>query len=65
MEEKIIGTFIAHEKGFGFVKPENEELEKDIFIAAKNVNGALNEDVVEVEIVKDSEKNKSKDVKIA
>jgi len=65
MEEKIIGTFIAHEKGFGFVKPENEELEKDIFIAAKNVNGALNEDVVEVEIVKDSEKNKSKEGKIA
>lgn len=64
MEEKIIGTFIAHEKGFGFVKPENEEIDKDIFIAAKNVNGALNEDVVEVEIVKDSEKNRSQEGKI-
>lgn len=65
MEEKIIiGSFIAHEKGFGFVKPENENGEKDIFIAPKNVNGALNEDVVEVEIIKESDKSKSKEGKV-
>lgn len=64
MEETIIGSFIAHEKGFGFVKPEGETTEKDIFIAPKNINGALNEDVVEVEIIRESDKNKSKEGKI-
>ncbi len=64
MEEKLIGSFIAHEKGFGFVKPENPEIQNDIFIAAKNVNGALNEDVVEVEIIKDTDTKRSKEGKI-
>lgn len=60
MEEKklIIGKFIAHEKGFGFVEPEGEDKQKDIFIPAKSVNGALNEDVVEVEIVDESGRSK-------
>lgn len=61
-KETVIGTFNAHEKGFGFVKPEKEE--KDIFISSRNVNGALNEDVVEVELVSDSEKGKSREGKI-
>ncbi|MCI8290830.1 MAG: ribonuclease R [Clostridia bacterium] len=65
MEEKIIGAFLAHEKGFGFVKPENPEIEKDIFIAEKNINGALNEDVVEVEIIKDGDSKRSKEGKIS
>lgn len=65
MEEKIIGVFLAHEKGFGFVKPENPEIEKDIFIAEKNINGALNEDVVEVEIIKDGDSKRSKEGKIS
>ena len=56
MEEKIIGKFIAHEKGFGFVEIENEK--QDIFIPEKYVNGALNEDAVEIEI-----KNPEKDQK--
>jgi ribonuclease R len=65
MEEKelIIGVFIAHERGFGFVTPENNEGEKDIFIPAKSVNGALNEDVVEVEIVDESGKSKEGKIK--
>lgn len=65
MEEKelIIGVFIAHERGFGFVTPENNEGEKDIFIPAKSVNGALNEDVVEVEIVGESGKSKEGKIK--
>ena len=34
MEEKevIIGVFNAHERGFGFVTPEGDEEQKDIFI---------------------------------
>ena len=65
MEEKelIIGVFTAHERGFGFVTPENNEGEKDIFIPAKSVNGALNEDVVEVEIVDESGKSKEGKIK--
>lgn len=60
MEEKevIIGVFNAHERGFGFVTPEGDGDQKDIFIPAKSVNGALNEDVVEVEIVDESGKSK-------
>lgn len=65
MEDKIIGVFLAHEKGFGFVKPENPEIENDIFIAAKNVKGALNEDVVEVEIIKDNDSKRSKEGKVS
>lgn len=60
MEEKeiIIGKFNAHEKGFGFVEVEGEEKQPDIFIPFKSVNGALNEDVVEIEIVNESGKSK-------
>ena len=65
MEEKelIIGVFTAHERGFGFVTPENNEGEKDVFIPAKSVNGAWNEDVVEVEIVDESGKSKEGKIK--
>lgn len=62
-KELIIGVFTAHERGFGFVTPENNEGEKDIFIPAKSVNGALNEDVVEVEIVDESGKSKEGKIK--
>lgn len=49
LKELVIGVYQANEKGFGFVKPE--DVEKDeIFIPKQYVNGALNEDVVEVEI---------------
>ena len=65
MEDKIIiGTFIAHEKGFGFVKPEGEEKSKDIFIPIKSVNNAFNEDVVEVKIVDENENGRSREGKI-
>lgn len=62
MEEKIIGKFIAHEKGFGFVELEKEN--KDIFIPEKYVNGALNEDTVEIKIYKDKENGKRPEGKI-
>ena len=62
MEEKIIGKFIAHEKGFGFVELENDK--QDIFIPEKYVNGALNEDVVEIEIYKDKQNGRRAEGKI-
>ena len=49
LKESVIGVFQANEKGFGFVKPEDGEKD-EIFIPKQYVNGALNEDVVEVEI---------------
>lgn len=44
----VIGTFAAHQKGFGFVSIEGEE--DDIFIPAGNVNGALHTDIVEISV---------------
>ena len=66
MKEKnlVIGILNSHEKGFGFVIPENETKEKDIFIPAKHINGALNEDVVEVEILNESENGRTREGKI-
>ena len=63
-ENKYIkGTYRGNEKGYGFVIPENEEME-DIFISRGNNNNALNEDIVVAEIVKESEDGKRKEGKI-
>ena len=61
--KNIIGTFRANEKGFGFVVPEDENVE-DIFVPWKSINGALNEDVVEVEIIKEGNSKRSYEGKI-
>ncbi len=42
----IIGTFISHAKGFGFVEVEGQA--EDFFIPADEVNGAFHKDKVEV-----------------
>ena len=59
----IKGTYRGNEKGYGFVIPENEEME-DIFIPRGNNNNALNDDIVVAEIVKESEDGKRKEGKI-
>ena len=61
-KHKIEGIFRANEKGFGFVEIEN--LEQDLFIPAKNVNGALNGDTVRVSIIKPKEGNRKAEAKI-
>ena len=60
MEEKelIIGVFTAHERGFGFVTPENNEGEKDIFISKKHFGKARNNHKVVVKITKYPEKGR-------
>ncbi len=63
-KEKVIGIFNANEKGFGFVKPENNDIKNDIFIPSKYINNALNEDVVEVEMIKTNVNDKSQEGKI-
>ena len=60
-KKKIEGIFRATEKSFGFIEIENEE---DLFIAAKNVNGALNGDIVQVIIDKPKEGTKRAEAKI-
>ena len=42
------GTIRANKKGFGFVEIEN--MEEDIYISQENMNGAIHDDVVLVEI---------------
>ena len=59
---KIEGIFRANEKGFGFVEIENQE--EDVFIPAKNVNGALNGDAVRISIIKPKEGTKRAEAKI-
>ena len=50
MELLIEGIFEANERGFGFVRPIDED-EQDIFIAPLDIKGAWDGDRVEVRIV--------------
>ena len=58
----ISGIFRGNEKGFGFVKIENEE--DEIYIAKSNTKGALNEDKVLIEIIEDKEQKGHREGKI-
>lgn len=49
----IIGTFISHAKGFGFVEVEGQA--EDFFIPADEVNGAFHKDKVEVALLPEGE----------
>ncbi len=46
--KKMIGTFTAHPKGFGFVSVEGET--EDIFIPESQTNGAMHMDTVEITV---------------
>ncbi len=59
--ESVVGTFISHSKGFGFV--EVEGLEEDYFIPADYVNGAFHKDVVEVQVL-EGNKGKRQEAKV-
>jgi ribonuclease R len=48
---QVVGKLQGHQKGFGFVSREGTDLE-DIFIAAENMNGAMNGDTVVAQIAK-------------
>ncbi|MER2262665.1 MAG: ribonuclease R [Psychrobacillus sp.] len=49
----IVGSFIGHAKGFGFVTPEESGMD-DIFIPPTEINGAVNGDKVLVRVSKES-----------
>lgn len=50
IDQKVSGTFRANDRGFGFVRYDDEE--PDIFIARTNTLNAINDDEVEVQILK-------------
>lgn len=50
MLNMVAGTFLSHSKGFGFVATENID-ERDIFVPADNINGAMHRDKVLCRIV--------------
>ena len=49
----IVGKFIGHAKGFGFVTPEEDGMD-DIFIPPTEVNGAVNGDKVLVRVSRET-----------
>ncbi len=55
----IIGKMQKTKKGFGFVLPE--EGGDDIYISERNMNGAMNGDVVEVGIYPDSRRSQNRE----
>jgi ribonuclease R len=58
MNNRITGTVTTTRKGLGFI-PDPNDLENDFFIEEGNLNCALNQDTVEVEILVKSGENKS------
>lgn len=46
----LVGTFISHPKGFGFVEIEGRS--EDLYIPESGVNGAFHQDQVQVELLK-------------
>ncbi|MGI6744152.1 MAG: ribonuclease R [Eubacteriales bacterium] len=50
----VTGVFQANPRGFGFVRPEgaDKSRDSDIFISAYNTSGAINEDLVQVKIIR-------------
>ncbi len=62
MAKKVVGTFIANQKGFGFVEVEGEE--DDVFIPESSVNGAFHLDTVEVIITQEKAEGRKKEGKV-
>ena len=58
----LVGSFVSHQKGFGFV--EIEDREDDIFIPATFVNGAFHGDTVAVNIINAKSKDRREEGEI-
>lgn len=48
-EKELVGTFISHPKGFGFVEVDGRE--EDLYIPENYVNGAFHKDTVKVSLL--------------
>ena len=60
--EYKIGTYRKNQKGFGFVKIDNQE--EEIYIAKENSLNALNEDTVQIEIISPKQEDKKEEGKV-
>ena len=49
----IVGKFISHRKGFGFIQSDKEDM-RDLYIPSKNVGNAIHGDRVMAEITKEA-----------
>ena len=60
----LTGTFISHQKGFGFVEVEGRE--EDYFIPAEYTGGAFHQDIVEIALLKkpDGKRQEAKVIRI-
>lgn len=60
----VTGTFISHQKGFGFV--EVEGVEEDYFIPAEYTGGAFHQDIVEIALLRkpDGKRQEAKVIRI-
>ena len=60
----VVGTFISHQKGFGFV--EVEGVEEDYFIPAEHTGGAFHQDIVEIALLRkpDGKRQEAKVIRI-
>lgn len=61
-ENVMTGTFMATQKGFGFVRVEGEE--EDIFISAHSTKGALDGDTVQIALSKGNTGGKRKEAEV-
>lgn len=57
-----IGTFISHQKGFGFVTIEGEE--EDVFIPENDTNGAFHLDKVQIAITAEKSNGRRREGKV-
>lgn len=58
----LVGKFMSTQKGFGFVSVEGEE--DDIYIAGKDIGGALNNDTVQFVVTSERKEGRSREGKI-
>ena len=58
-KEEIIGTYRKNQKGFGFVKIEDQE--DEIYISRENSKNALNGDTVAIKIIAEKEGDKKQE----
>mgnify|MGYP004623193287 FL=1 len=61
-KEEIIGTYRKNQKGFGFVKIEDQE--DEIYISRENSKNTLNGDTVSIKIIAEKEGDKKQEGKI-
>lgn len=54
---KVTGQLLANTRGFGFVRPDDDIFEDDIFIAPQNLNGAYDKDKVVIEVLRNANEN--------